>query len=188
MSSPVSNDGAEQLAALGNALRVVFYRRADRIAHRVEHAASGRVILASVEGTDSDEWPPSPPLQELHLSPTASAASAALLVGMAGRSHWSMSAQAPPEPVGVSFELACRLQARPIWLGSQYHIAPGTHAELEAGSVLLSRPGERWQARLSGSDCQWKIVAQTIAIEANAPLAALPTTARWSYRLELATR
>jgi hypothetical protein len=47
-------------------------------------------ILESVEGTDDDEWPPSPPLQQIHEQELPSG-SVIWGLGMSGSSHWSGS-------------------------------------------------------------------------------------------------
>ena len=57
-------------------------------------AAKSRPLLESIEGTATDDWPPSPPLQSLSIETLPDGRRVALLVGMAGRSHWSASIEA----------------------------------------------------------------------------------------------
>ena len=47
----------------------------------------------------------------------AGAPQSALLVGMAGKSHWSVSVELDPAPAGVHFDVACRVRgaSRPLW-------------------------------------------------------------------------
>jgi hypothetical protein len=103
-------------------LRIVFQRLSDRIRHRVEVFDAGTWMpqLESVEATGSDEWPSSPPLQTLHVEERPDGP-VALLVGMAGRSHWSASVAADKSRSRMTFDIACRTAAASQWLGSTYH-------------------------------------------------------------------
>lgn len=107
-------------------LSVVFTWQGDRWLHRILRADD--VLLESVEGprpVDGDpRWPASPVLTEV--SSVATATGPALLgVGLAGRSHFSASITADRlRPDTLVFEIACRIQEQPVWLGSSY-IVPG---------------------------------------------------------------
>ena len=108
---------------------IVFTWSADRWSHRV---TSGDETWESVEGPqaeDGDErWPASPVLVELSRIQTAHGA-AILGVGLAGRSHFSASIAADPTaPDRIRFEIACRYNERPVWLGSTYRTPTGTMA------------------------------------------------------------
>ncbi len=111
----------------GHGLRVVFYKRGDRWGHVVAAVSGEHVspLLVSVEGTNEQVWPPSPPLQSLSIEQRATGA-VALLVGMAGRSHWSASVASIPnaasQTYGFEFDLACKASGGESQLGSQYKI------------------------------------------------------------------
>jgi len=80
-----------QLACPGN-FAIEFFRHLDRWQHRWVVDIDGQIVplLTSEEGDDSQNWPPSPPLQELdHLS--VSAGPAIFGVGRGGVAHWSVS-------------------------------------------------------------------------------------------------
>jgi hypothetical protein len=115
------NDAAAMLEADG--LRVVFFKQGDRYAHRVEWFDDVRgawtVAVESLEGTPDDPWPPSPPLQQLHIEerPTGRVI---LLVGMAGRTHWSAAVEVAVDRKTVTFDVAARLQCPPRQLRSTY--------------------------------------------------------------------
>ena len=106
-----------------NGLRVVFFRTGDRYAHRVEtfDAASNQwhTTLESLEGEPGDEWPPSPPFQQLHVErrPTGPIV---FLIGMAGRTHWSAAVEAAADRRSIQFDVAARAQLPPKKLGSEY--------------------------------------------------------------------
>lgn len=115
-------------------LTVCFTWQDDRWAHEVVGGDGRR--WRSVEGPGAaggdPRWPASPVLVELSRLETTRGP-AVLGVGRAGRSHFSLSVDADPtDPGWLRFEIACRLQEPPAWLGSTYHgptglvrIAPG---------------------------------------------------------------
>ena len=90
----------------GVQLRVTFNREADRWSHVIERIEGDQAttILSSIEGTSDDDWPPSPPLQELSVHDLGNT-QAILGVGMAGAGHWSISCTV--EDSALKFELAC---------------------------------------------------------------------------------
>jgi hypothetical protein len=108
-------------------LQVEFFRRGDRVAHRLVYR--GSLLAESIEGTPDEDWPASPPYQEVHFESTKlpereAPCPIALLVGMAGRSHWSASV-APAAANEIAWDVACRLHGPPAWLGAQYRFAAG---------------------------------------------------------------
>ncbi len=125
---PATPRPAPRLAA--GALCVEFEWTGDRWRHRVLHA--GAVLLESVEGPlhpDGDpRWPASPVLTEVS-QVDAGGRMALVGVGLAGRSHFSASITADRErPETLVFELACRIQEGPSWLGSTYRMAGAVDA------------------------------------------------------------
>ena len=110
--------------------QVVFKKLADRWSHRFELITPGKSVLVatSIEGTPDNDWPPSQPLQEI--SQTDLNGQHVLLgVGMAGRSHWSLSCSHEPDAndgtESILIELACLVKApRAGWLGSSYQLGP----------------------------------------------------------------
>jgi hypothetical protein len=112
----------EACAADGRLLRVEFVWRGDRFGHVISlvDADGARPLLESVEGSLADAWPPSPPLQSLTIETRQADSRVALLVGMAGRSHWSASIEALPDRAELRFDMACRHTELPAWLGSSY--------------------------------------------------------------------
>jgi len=109
------------------ATEVAFLREGDRWRHLV--TVAGVSVLESVEGVltpeDDPRWPASPVLTEV--SRVAASGRPVLLgLGLAGRSHFSLSCTAHPDlPDTLLFEVACRIQARPPWLGSTYRATDG---------------------------------------------------------------
>jgi len=126
MPIPIPTPAPQSLASLaasGAGLAVQFAWLGDRYQHVVllqRPDGSTRPLLASVEGNAADDWPESPPLQSLSIERLAEGRTAALLVGMAGRSHWSASIEARGDGGELVFDLACRHRANLAQLGSRY--------------------------------------------------------------------
>lgn len=181
-SSPLRSPHAVQCGPL----RVVFWRQADRFAHRVElvaddHQPGAAPLLVSVEGAPTDQWPPSPPLQQLQVQPQPDGSTAALLVGMAGRSHWSLSVAADLPAGGLVFDVACRLQSAPSgFLGSTYcpaPIAPPTIASLFVEP--LDHP-DSLPLEISGRPDRGRLAIRPLAAAGH-----WPATIRWRYAIRL---
>jgi hypothetical protein len=101
---------------------VTFSWSGDRWEH-VVLVPDGRT-WRSVEGpggpVEDPRWPASPPLVEVSLV-AAGGRPAVLGVGLAGRSHFSLSVVACPErPETLLFEAAARVVEPGGWLGSTY--------------------------------------------------------------------
>lgn len=102
-------------------LAVRFTWQIDRWAHSI---AWGDDAWRSVEGpheaAGDPRWPASPVLVELSRLDLPHGP-AILGVGRAGKSHFSASITADPgRPGRLVFEIACRVQDPPAWLGSTY--------------------------------------------------------------------
>ena len=153
----------------GRTLRVEFVWRGDRFGHAIcAIRAGGEAVplLESLEGTAADDWPPSPPLQSLHRETFANGRQAILLVGAAGRSHWSASVEAGNDPAELIFDIACRSGGAAAPLGSEYLADP------RALSLLRVQP----------QDGQLVIETRRLCI---APNPTSSPTARWRYAVRL---
>ena len=138
--------------AAGRGLQASFFRCGDRFAHTIAAVDGERLtpLLASVEGSDAwdldagelddhdldtDDWPASPPLQEVHVEQRDETHRVVLAVGRSGRSHWSLSVHAErvsgesdekgtvttdAQLPALVFDVAVRLHRRPKRLGSAY--------------------------------------------------------------------
>src|SRR5262245_7741482 len=127
------NQALEAAGPDGSVLRIELIWQGDRFGHQITaRSADGAItpLLESLEGAATDDWPPSPPLQSLHIEPLPAGRTAALLVGMAGRSHWSASIETTTGSAEILFDLACRHTAAPARLGSRYHALLGAGKRL----------------------------------------------------------
>lgn len=168
-------------------LWVEFARLGDRFVHTVYGAVGKRMetVVVSVEGTDLENWPASPALQQLSIEHREQG-EVALLVGMAGRSHWSLSVEAERGRGTLLFDAACLARERPEQCGSCYRTesmeswketqhglrwsGENGCCELTLVAIAGSQP-----ARCQRIDGGFKIVAT--------PPPVLPATVRWRYRL-----
>jgi hypothetical protein len=165
---------AERVLEAGN-LRVRFFWQGDRYAHEVSIRDGDAWLpaLLSVEGSPEHDWPASPPFQSLHIEQRDDGRTLALLVGMAGKSHWSASIEIDEPSACVLFDVACRARsASQGWLTSSYRAAEGA-----ASDLLAIELGQRFgPAELETSPGQSRVVAE-IDMDGN------PQTVRWDYRL-----
>ncbi|MCL4203364.1 MAG: hypothetical protein KJ000_12755 [Pirellulaceae bacterium] len=193
--------------------RLCFVWNGDRYAHRLQMTDGGEeeVCLESLEGVDGENWPPSPALQQLSFQSGASGEPCALLVGMAGKSHWSMSVEA--NELSLLFDVACRVHEPPERLGSRYRVVrPGTFGSRIRENSDVSQRGPNSHefgyeqamgvhASKSVSLCESpRLVVEAeaneglvvldngdeqVAVLPAGTVEGLPVTLRWRYRLRL---
>jgi hypothetical protein len=110
-------------------LSVEAHRIGDRFDWRIlwePLSALAIPLLQSVPSTKETAWPAFPPLQEL-AQECHSDMEVLLGVGMAGRSHWSVSIdcrQQAQQPA-IVFDFACRLSGSPTFLGACWVLGNG---------------------------------------------------------------
>ncbi len=171
----------------GRALRVTFYWQRDRLAHSISAGdeTNLRAIVSSVEGDGHEAWPPSPPIQQLDREPGQTESSVLLGLGMAGHSHWAISAEACRAPLSLLFDIACRTRGPVGRLGSRYTpiVRPArleAHAalfELSCGPVRI----EVDSRNEAPAELRWDDTYLAIVPVAEPPPG--PFTYRWRYRV-----
>ncbi len=169
-------------AVLGTqGLRMVVEWRGDRFRHFIitREQNNCRSKLESIEGTTMDLWPTSPALQSIHM-PHDSNWRTAMLVGMAGRSHWSMCIEADFDNDRFHFDAACRLQEPPNWIGSTYQRLPNIASSVPTGEIAVrgTQRAVNQAAVIYDKDCAIFRVSPQSAV--NSYLG----TARWPYAIE----
>lgn len=159
-------------------LAIEFRKAADRYVHQVfaGHGGEERLLLESLEGGSDDPWPPSPPLQELHAERQADGRQVVMLIGRAGRSHWSLSVE--PVDNRLVFDVACRLSREADWLGSSYRTTSGTAVE---GGVVTLAGGLLGTMSADFDGASLSLNAGVLQICAACGAAPGPRTARWRY-------
>lgn len=146
-------------------LRIRFFWVGDRFRH--ELLRGDTCCLRSVESGD-DEWPDTPPLQQLHVE-QRKASEVVLAVGMAGKSHWSLSVERSPEEDGFVFDYACLVKTSPLFLGSTYE-------QLHEGIELAALNSEEDQTQRTSVDNR-----QTIQLLDLPTKVTSPVTKRWRF-------
>lgn len=164
----------------GDILRIEFVKQGDRYRHLLSMVDSGiepHPLCESIEGTADDPWPPSPPLQSLRFETLSDSRQVALLLGMAGRGHWSASIEPVAGEAAFLFDVACRAEAFDGWLGSQYRalsVPRGQATPLEFGLLDATE----FPTDLVSTD-------EAIRIRRVVPQNAIRRTLRWKYRVGL---
>ncbi|HEX7449280.1 MAG TPA: hypothetical protein VF306_17125 [Pirellulales bacterium] len=162
-------------------LTIEFRRAAERYAHQIFTGKGGerRLLLESIEGDGDHPWPPSPPLQELHVERQPDGRQVALLVGRAGRSHWSLSVE--PFENRLVFDAACRLSGEAEWLGSSYRAAADAAI---ADGVAIFAGGRLRLVSAEADGASLGVEAGVLQVRAARRAASGARTARWRYAIE----
>lgn len=147
-------------------VELVLAWRGDRWGQLVRLWREGTPALAfeSLEGA-ADDWPVSPPFQELSDETLADGRRVLFLVGRAGTSHWSASIEARGGQ--LVFDIACRHSRSPERLGS-------TYVQLAETPLQLQPAGAATTLTLIGNERM--LAPATIATT-------LPATTRWQYTI-----
>ena len=173
----------------GGLLRVRFFAAGGRYAHVIELTSDDRAwpLLESVEGSPDALWPVSPALQSCNIEKLSTDRRVALLVGMAGRSHWSLAAEVPTSAnrERLTFDVACRVSTLPDYLGNRYRL--GSAVRWEAETCLLRTPLGIAHVRPDHAVAEVRPSRSANEIEIvprhfDRPL---PATIRWKFAIEV---
>lgn len=122
-------------------LKVAFFKLCDRFSHRVlvKHDENWSVMLESIEGSDQESWPASPPFQQIVGEPIGKDGRMVLLgVGLSGTGHWSVSVD-ENDSGAIVFDVACRVSGDFGFLGSTWKLGKDWHLADAAEDRLLLR-------------------------------------------------
>jgi hypothetical protein len=144
-------------------------------------------LLHSVPSAKETVWPPFPPFQELAQENHADT-EVLLGVGMAGKSHWSVSVdrrQEPHQPT-VVFDFACRIFGSPTYLGACWILGEGLNAMAPASidRSLLLREHETIIATLTPNNhSSLRIEGNQLHVIPEPSKGVFQGTVRWGFRI-----
>jgi hypothetical protein len=188
--------------ARGRGVRVRFFLQANRVTHRIDTVDGllSNTLLESIDGELIADWPSSPPLQHVSVSSIVSdtqQGNVAMLTGATSHGHWSMCVAARdgrtvPQYESTEsellFDVACRIDGTPMFLGSSYRsmvrgiaisdrlnfaFVPGD----EPGCVLITKDA---QLEIEGNRSRSPVL-RCKATELRS--ADSPATLRWQYAI-----
>ena len=174
----------------GAGLRITFLWQEDRYGHEIAYVddQTASTLLVTERESAGLPWPGSPPLQQISWLETAPGRRVALLVGMAGKSHWSFSVEADRGTVGLVLDVACRVQCQPEWLGSTYRCEHAVSGQTPSAvcfnignrvaTVVAESPNGGQPVAIDRSGAHLSIVPRLDRINT-------PVTVRWKYRIKL---
>ena len=112
----------ESAVQTGRRLRCAFDQYGDRYSHQIEliDGDQSTLVLRSVEDDSTSNSPASGPLQELHVHQQTEGSHALMLVGKAGKNHWSLCVTADAPTNAIIFDAACRVREPVPFLGAVY--------------------------------------------------------------------
>ncbi|HRX79231.1 MAG: hypothetical protein H6821_09880 [Planctomycetaceae bacterium] len=172
----------------GVGLQVQFLWRLDRHCHTISLLVNGRSIpvLESVEGSSTEVWPPSPPLQQLSVEELRPKTQVALLVGMAGKSHWSISVDPISDRAAFVFDVACRSREVAEQLGSAYKLLVDEFTSTGDHDATIDIEGHSLQIHCDQDGPTTAAVKKGLLGPRIEPVSLSPTgTTRWRYTIEL---
>ncbi len=165
MSTPPPLIGQLETAAdLARRLRVEFLRLKDRYAHRVVFLDAEGQRITLLESAEGDTL--SPALQAMNLDdldpPETTVADAqrkpAMLIGMVGKSHWSVSIDPTSKPnegatLSLAYESACRMKALGGSLHANFTVSDAWPLSQTERQIVFRTHGVDWRVlRLPPSD------------------------------------
>lgn len=172
-------------------LGVSFHWVDDRFTHTVWACFGQQTVplLRSVEGTADEVWPSSPPIQQVNCPNRDGQPTAILGMGMAGRSHWSMSIEASSDPLALIFDVACRPGGDLGKLASGYQTLVSSTGQTGDDAVVLEHSRQRFQIQTISVDTSSNTSidrdGQSVAVRVHANQLAGAKTFRWKYRVAM---
>lgn len=196
----------KQVAALaaidanGTGAWAEFARHGDRYTHQLvaqDNAGGSCPLLTAVEDRLHHAWPCSPVTQGLNMDDLRrydpGDAPAAMLIGMAGDGHWSMTVERDRDQskCGLVFDVACRVKSLPPRLTSTYRLGEAVKSTKIAVGVLLECHIGSFELRpvafskiSDSASCQIELTATEVCLVTEITWESpVPATIQWRYGL-----
>ncbi len=186
--SQIDVHSIDAINSQGDGLRVEFFRAGSRWAHRLLAFERGvvRPLLESIEGDETQAFPPSPVLQQCDPS-----GAMLLLIGMAGKNHWSVGVEAFPDRRTVRMDVACRSQPCSLGqLGSCYRLLMPRPLG-ESGGLLVVAGAYQYELvpqRIDQIESAEVVVSTSDRVMVQAAIAPSVRTQRWCYEFQQTAR
>ncbi len=165
------------------------YRQTVTLTSDADAGQPKRDVLSSVEGTRTEAWPASPPLQDLNFHDTPDGLPVALAVGMAGKSHWSVSWEASQSGATLVCDVACRVKEPPGRLVSTWRVDGGLFSgdgrTVEVSPSIHVRIESETNGEFSVTP---EMIGGDLCLSARPTHREAPLTSRWRYRISIVER
>jgi len=172
-------------------LTVRYSKFRDRLSHTIGiiHGETLFPLLESIEGTEQEPWPASPPMQQMVEESFSPGASPVLLgVGLSGNGHWSTAIETQRDQL-LKFDIACKNSKSSSWFGSEYRVLAAAQSGAD-GSVWMSLDPIQCETRIEISvpigQLQFFVLEQKIRFSPLSDPSDI-LTHRWCYEIRLLT-
>ncbi len=171
-------------------LSVRYSKLRDRLSHTIGivHRGNFLTLLESVEGTELEPWPASPPMQQMVEESFAPGASPVLLgVGLSGHGHWSTAIETQRDQL-LKFDIACKNSKSSSWFGSEYRVLTNASQSELCGTTTLLLDSDGLVARIeigaSIGQLDYSVEEQKLRISPHSEPRSIRTH-RWCYEITL---
>ena len=190
------NDSQTNVVCLSiGALSVRYSKIQDRLSHTIGLVSGNTYLpfLESIEGSEQQPWPESPPMQQVVEECFTPETSPVLLgVGMSGNGHWSTAIESQQDQQ-LKFDIACKNSKNASFLGSTYRVLTCFQTPHRTNTIEMLLEPEKFLAnsivhrvefkvsigRLEYSDAKRRICVSPISASSSIQ------THRWCYEVSL---
>ena len=177
------------------ALSVRYSKLRDRLSHTIGITDGDTYLplLGSIEGSEEESWPASPPMQQMVEECFTPGISPVLLgVGLSGNGHWSTAIESQNNHL-LKFDIACKNSKGSTFFGSQYHVLTQVQPSLRPNCIELVLEPEKRSLNLidlriefsvSIGQLEFSNVERRIWVSPNSELSSIQTH-RWCYEISL---
>lgn len=166
------------------ALSVRYSKLRDRLSHTVGIAVGDSYIplLESIEGSEEEPWPASPPMQQMVEECFTPGANPVLLgVGLSGNGHWSTAINT--QKIGqLKFDIACKNTKSSTWFGSQYRLMAPIQPSIRPNSIEFFIEAARMELSTSIGRLDFSDAERRVRVSPNSEPHSIQTH-RWCYEI-----
>ena len=168
------------------ALSVRYSKLRDRLSHTVGIAVGDSYIplLESIEGSEEEPWPASPPMQQMVEECFTPGTSPVLLgVGLSGSGHWSTAIET--QNIGqLKFDIACKNTKSSTWFGSQYRLVAPIQPSIHPNSIGFLVESARMELSMSIGRLDFSDAERSVRVSPISEPSSIQTH-RWCYEISL---